>query len=434
MKKIDICTYSVDTTGKILATKEIQQAIDDAAKEHIAVFFPKGIYLVGSLFLRNHSELIFEEGATLLGSTDSDDFPEIFSRVAGVEMSWPAAIINAIDVADIKISGKGIIDGQGPYWWNLYWGEDQVSGQRAQYDAAGLRFIADYAIKRPRSILFQGVQRSTIQEITLQRAGFWNLQLTYCEDILVKELTIRENHGPSTDGIDIDSSKQVHVTGCHLSCGDDCIAIKSGRDGDGLRVARASEEIEIDHCHIYSGYGITIGSEVSGNIVDVYIHDITFTNSDCGIRMKSAKERGGIIKDIRVENITMYDVQFPFSWIMDWHTAYNRKGLVTTELEKFPFYQAVALDIPEAQQMTKVQNVFVKNVTATLSDDYAKVSRAFDLVAFEEKPMERILFENCHVIAQEFGRIEAVKELQLAEVVLTIAEKNGIENNQFDTR
>lgn len=431
--KINICDFGADSSGNKNSTKAIQRVIDKASIEKKSVFFPTGVYLVGALFLKNDSHLVFENGSKLVGSTDINDYPEVLARVAGVEMFWPSAIINGIGVKNITISGQGVIDGQGEHWWNLYWGSDKKSGQRKIFDEKGLRWIADYAIKRPREILFQNSERITIRDITLQYSGFWNLQITYCNIVLIEEISIKNNKGPSTDGIDIDSSSNIKISKCTLACGDDCIAIKSGRDGDGYKINRPSEKIEIDNCKILSGYGITIGSEVSGNIRDVNIHDIIFENSQCGFRMKSAKERGGIIENINVSNLFMRNVQFPFSWIMDWHNDYNRKKI--DDFEKLPkSWQKVAEEISENMQMTLVKNILIKNIEAIEDEEQNINSRAFDLVAFRDKPMVNITFKDCVIHSKEFGRIVSVNNLNFDNVVVDISSVNNEENNNFDNR
>ncbi len=165
----------------------------------------------------------------------------------------------------------------------------------------------------------------------------------------------------------------------------------------------------------------------------MYIHDIDFFQSDCGIRMKSSRERGGVIENIRVENLNMMDVQFPFSWIMDWHNEYNRKN--SNDLERMPeSWQAVAEEIPESKQMTKVRNIHVKNVQASLSPGYPLPSRAFDLVAFPEKPIEDVCFTHCTITAKEFGRIEADQNLCFESCILSIETGNTVANNTFDNR
>lgn len=431
--QLDIKDFGAVGNGIVKDTQAIQQAIDLAAEKGVPVIISKGTWLVGSLFLKEGSKLHFEDGATLLGSNDLADYVEIHSRVAGVEMMWPAAILNAIDVNNIEISGNGLIDGQGRYWWDIYCGEDKNSGLRVDYDLKGLRWIADYLVKRPRSCLIYKGENIKISDVTFERAGFWNLQITYANNVLVRNVKIRDNHGPSTDGIDIDSSTNVRVTECDISCGDDCIVIKSGRDGDGLRVNKIAENIEIDNCKIRSGYGVTLGSEVSGGVRGVHVHDIDFENSDCGLRMKSSKERGGFIEDVIVENLHMHNVQFPFSWIMDWHNSYNRK--LFDNIDELPeSWQAVALQIPEHLQMTKVRNIKITHVNATLDADYSLPARAFDLVAFAEKPMENISFSQCKIEAKEFGRIVAVNDLSFNDVVVSIAGENDDSNDTFDNR
>lgn len=431
--QLDVKDFGAIGDGVVKDTLAIQKAIDSGAIQGIPVVISAGTYLVGSLFLKEGSTLRFAHDATLLGSTDLADYPEIPTRVAGVEMVWPAAILNAIDVNNIDISGHGKIDGQGEHWWDLYCGADKISGLRVDYDKKGLRWIADYLVKRPRACLIYNAQDVTIADLTFERAGFWNLQITYASNVFVSGLTIRDNHGPSTDGIDIDSSSHVRITQCDVSCGDDCIVIKSGRDGDGYRVGRIAENIEIDHCLIRSGYGVTLGSEVSGGIRNVYVHDITFENSDCGLRMKSSKERGGFVEDVVVENLRMHNVQFPFSWIMDWHNSYNRK--LFDNIDDLPeAWQAVARQVPEHLQMTKVRNICISRVEATLDADYALPARAFDLVAFAEKPMEDIRFSNCRIEAKEFGRIVAVNDLHFDDVVVSAAGENTDANDTFDNR
>lgn len=430
--EFNVKDYGAVGDGATLDTTAIQKTID-AATAGSKVVLPAGIYLVGSLFLKSELQLEFKSGAQLLGSKAIADYPEIDARVAGVEMKWPAAILNVLECHDVKITGPGIIDGQGPHWWNLYWGEDQKGGKRKWYDEHDLRWIADYEIKRPREILVYKSQQIAVSDVTLQYSGFWNLQLTYSDHVDVHNIRVCQNYGPSTDGIDIDSSTNVRVHNCQLACGDDCIVIKSGRDGDGLRVNKISEHIEIDHCQIYSGYGVVIGSEVSAGVRDVYIHDISFDNYDCGFRMKSSQDRGGFVDNVRVENLTMNNVQFPFSWLMSWHNEYNRK--VLNGNHDIPgFWLAVADQIPENQKKTKVSNISVKNFTATLAKDYSLPARAFDLKAFPDKPMENIHFSNVKITAKEFGHIEAIDNLRFDQVTVDVKQANNAANDEFDNR
>ncbi|MDU4435661.1 MAG: glycosyl hydrolase family 28-related protein, partial [Pluralibacter gergoviae] len=137
-KTLSVHDFGATGRGLRSDTAAIQRAIDAGAADGCEVIIPQGTWLTGALFLRTGSRLRLAAGATLLGATDIADYPEIFSRIAGVEMRWPAAILNAIDVSGVEITGSGTIDGQGPHWWNLYWGENQNGGLRREYDEQGL--------------------------------------------------------------------------------------------------------------------------------------------------------------------------------------------------------------------------------------------------------------------------------------------------------
>lgn len=129
----------------------------------------------------------------------------------------------------------------------------------------------------------------------------------------------------------------------------------------------------------------------------------------------------------------MRNVQFPFSWIMDWHNAYNRKRF--DNISELPdAWQAVARQIPEPLQMTKVRNIRISHVDATLEADYRLPARAFDLVASAQKPMEAIRFSHCRIEAKEFGRIVAVNDLRFDDVVVSVAGENNGVNDTFDNR
>jgi polygalacturonase len=187
--------------GNTINTASIQKTVDQcSAKGGGIVKFKPGKYLTGSIFLKSNVCLNIDEGVELLGSQDLKDYPEIDTRVAGIEMKWPAALINIAGQTNVAITGKGLVNAQGKPFWDLY------RKMRAEYDPKGLRWIVDYDAKRPRTLLVSNSADVTIENITLQQAGFWTVQLLYSDHVTVDGITIRNNvdgHGPSTDGIDI---------------------------------------------------------------------------------------------------------------------------------------------------------------------------------------------------------------------------------------
>ena len=220
--------------GKQLETVALQKAIDKAAKVGGTVTVKPGTYLTGSLFLKSGVTLDLPEGATLIGSEKLEDYPMIPTRIAGIEMSWPAALINVRDRHNVTITGKGTIDGDGPIWWKSYW------DLRAAYEPKGLRWASDYDARRPRLILIQNSFDVQLGGgILLKRSGFWTVQILYSHDVHLDGVTIRNNEGgrgPSTDGIDIDSSRKILVEHADIDVNDDALCLKAGRDSDGLRV------------------------------------------------------------------------------------------------------------------------------------------------------------------------------------------------------
>ena len=176
-------------------------------------------------------------------SQDLAAYPIMQTRVAGIEMEWPAALINVYEQSGVRISGKGTIDGDGKIWWDKY-----RKMRREEYEPKGLRWAVDYDCQRPRLIQVYKSSKWIWRGCTLKRSGFWTVHICYSRKVTVDGVTIRNNidgHGPSTDGIDIDSSSDVLVEHCDIECNDDAICLKAGRDADGLRVNRPTENVVI---------------------------------------------------------------------------------------------------------------------------------------------------------------------------------------------
>ena len=228
MKAISILACGADPTAQRLSTSAIQQAIN-SAQENDVILIPQGRFLTGALFLKSGVSLRTDAGAQLVGSRDLADYPLINTRVAGIDMRWPAGIINIIDCENVSITGTGTIDGQGVIWWQRFWGDDERSGMVGDYSARGLRWVVDYDCQRPRNIPVFESQNILLRDFTSRESGFWNIHLCYSRRIAVEAVQISNSAGPSTDGIDVDSCEQVRIERCIVSCNDDNICIKSGR-------------------------------------------------------------------------------------------------------------------------------------------------------------------------------------------------------------
>lgn len=405
----------------------------DAGRTRVIV--PSGIYLTSSLFLGSNMEFYLEEGAVLLGTTDESAYPIMRTRVAGIEMDWPVAVLNINGKENVRVAGKGVIDGQGPYWWNKYWGEDKRGGMRREYDAAGLRWCVDYDCRRVRNLVVMESRNVELSGFESVRSGFWNIHICYSEDVHAEGLYIHDNAGPSTDGIDIDSSRRVVVERCRVACNDDSVCIKSGRDADGLRVNRICEAVVIQDCEILTGCGVTIGSETSGGARNIVVRNLKYHNTDCGFRMKSARTRGGVIEDVLVENLEMVNVKYPFNMCLNWHPAYSYCEIPSGYQGEIPEHWKTLLEPVEAERgIPQVRNITVRNVVSDIEADYEGTSRAFEIDAFPEKPMTDVVFENVKIHAKEFGRIQGVKGWRWKDVEVSADGPNDVRNDQYDVR
>src|SRR5436190_9381204 len=323
--------FSVNNYGAISDTVTvnssfIQKAIDDcAAKGGGIVTFKPGVYVTGSIFLKSNVQLRIDKGVLILGSQNFNDYPEIQTRIAGIEMKWPAALINVIGVRNAAVTGEGIVNARGKFCWDKYW------AMRKEYDAKGLRWIVDYDAKRVRTFLVQNSSDITLKGLTFKNAGFWTVQLLYSTRLTVDGVIIKNNEdgsGPSTDGIDVDSSTWTLIENCDIDCNDDNFCLKAGRDWDGLRVNKPTEYVVIRKCLARRGAGlVTLGSETSGGIRHVLATDLTARNTDNGLRIKSATTRGGVIEDIYFRNSRMDSVKNVFQYNLNWYPAYSYSEL-----------------------------------------------------------------------------------------------------------
>ncbi|MGV3706183.1 MAG: glycoside hydrolase family 28 protein [Arcticibacter sp.] len=356
--------YGARPDGYTLNTQAIQKAIDEcAAKGGGVVKFSPGKYLTGSLFVRKNVNLQIDKGVEILGSQNIADYPEIDTRVAGIEMKWPAALINIIGQQKAAVTGDGIVNAQGKPFWDFYW------NLRKEYEPKGLRWIVDYDAKRPRTLLVAESSDILIKGPEFQQAGFWTIQLLYSTRVTVDGVTIRNNiggHGPSTDGIDVDSSSWVLIQNSDIDCNDDNFCLKAGRDWDGLRVNRPTEYVVIRDCVAGAGAGLlTLGSETAGSIRHVWASNLKGTGTGNGLNIKSATTRGGIVEDIWFTDIEMTNVANMLKVSMNWNPAYSYSTLPAgyTFDNIPPHWKAMLTKVePASKGIPTFRNVNISNV------------------------------------------------------------------------
>lgn len=363
-------TYNADDFGAVgdalkMCTSAIQDAIDRCSQEGggIVTFRP-GKYLTGSLFLKDNVNLHIPKGTVLIGSLELDDYKEIATRVAGIEMSWPAALVNVLEQENVAITGDGTIDGRGKVFWDKYY------KMRNEYAPKGLRWIVDYDCQRPRGILIADSRDVTVKDVVLFQPAFWSLHILYSEYVTVDNIIISNNiegKGPSTDGVDIDSSSKILVQNSYINCNDDNFCLKAGRDSDGLRVNRPCEYVVIRDCVAGHGDGLfTCGSETSGSIRNIVAYNLKGIGTKYGLRFKSTMQRGGVIENIYLSNIEMKNVRNPFVIDLNWHPSYSNSVLPDGYcFDSLPsHWKQMLTPVPETEGIPKFRKVFLKNISA----------------------------------------------------------------------
>lgn len=429
--------YGARPDGVTCSTLGIQAAVDAAfVRGGGRVTFEKGIYLTGAIFVKSNVELFIDAGVEIRGIQDETAYPDIWSRVAGIEMNWPSGLVNIIEAHQVKISGSGIINGQGEYWWDKYWGTDKLGGMRKGYTAKGLRWAVDYDCKRPRNVIVLNSSEVGLENFTSIRSPFWNVHICYSDRVWVDRVVVKDNLGPSTDGIDIDSSTRVRVENCDIDCNDDNVCVKSGRDADGLRVNKPAEKIIIRNCRIGHGEGITLGSETSGGIRDVEIDHIKAYGSHNGLRFKSSRTRGGLIENITVHDLEFIDVAYPFSFQLDWNPSYSYATIPENWRDAVPdHWKVLAQPVePPERGIPEFKKINIFNVTAKCgkgtNEERRIPSRAFDVYAYAQKPIHQVCWKNIMVEAERAGSIANARDWMMENVVLrtTVKEPLKLEN------
>jgi polygalacturonase len=393
--------YGAKGDGKTVDTAAIQRTLDAAAKaKDGTIVFQPGVYLTGALFLKSGTHLRLDEGVEIRGVQDLSAYPVMQSRIAGIEMKWPAALINVYEQSNVKISGKGVIDGDGKVWWDKYW-----KMRREEYEPKGLRWAVDYDCQRPRLIQIYRSSNVELQGLLLKRPGFWTVHICYSQKVTVSGTIIRNNTdgpGPSTDGIDVDSSSDVLVENCDIDCNDDAICLKAGRDADGLRVNRPAEKIVIRDNTVRGGAaGITIGSETSGGIRDVEAYRIhVFRPVPAGILFKSANTRGGVIENIVIHDIDMQGVATPVSITLNWNPSYSYAKLPEGAKDVPDYWRVLTEAVPPAKGLPHFRNVRISGLQAT------GAQRAFAVSSYPDAPLLDFEFKNVEIEAKTAGSIQ----------------------------
>ena len=308
--KLNVKKFGAVGDGETEDTAAIQ-AVIFSCPDGGSVYIPKGSYLTGPLFLKSNITVVFEEEAALVGVTDRNKYPILpgytlsedeqteyyLGTWEGNPLDTMASLITGINIENVKIIGKGIIDGnaQNGDWW--------------------LDIKKKIRAWRPRTIFLNNCKNIEIQGMTVKNSPSWTIHPYFSENLKFIDMqVINPSNSPNTDGINPESCKNVEIIGTKISVGDDCIAIKSGKLFMGKKFKKPSEDITIRNCIMERGHGaVVLGSEISGGVRNVCVTQCLFLQTDRGIRIKTRRGRGKdcVVDQIKLEKIKMKSVKTP---------------------------------------------------------------------------------------------------------------------------
>jgi polygalacturonase len=407
VREFEITRYGAKEGGKVDNTEAFRRAIDAA---HSAgggrVIVPEGVFLTGALHLKSNVNLVVPKGATVRFNPDPKLYPVVLTRFEGMECMNFSPFVYALDQQNIAITGSGTLDGQAgcEHWWP--WSGKAGCGTSAgdqRKARAALMEMAEKGIPVEKRVfgsddflrpMFVQPYRCTnvlIEGITVTNSPMYELHPVLCRNVTVRGVTV-SSHGPNNDGCDPESSVDVLIDNCTFDTGDDCIAIKSGRNADGRRLHAPSENIIVRNCSMKDGHGgVTLGSECSGDIRNVFAEDCRMDSPhlDRVLRFKTNAVRGGVIEHVYMRNVKVGQVARAAIDI-DFFYEEGEKGLFTPV----------------------VRDIEVVNL------EVAKCMNAWSLRGFKNAPIRDVRLRDCKFTASKPNVEENVEGLKLENVVV----------------
>lgn len=405
-----ITDYGAVGDGETKTTEAFKKAIQECSESGGGrVVVPHGTFLTGAIHLKSNVNLHLMDSARILFSRDTADYlPLVFSRWEGMELMNYSPFIYAYEQENIAITGNGILDGNAnnEYWWpwcgapRFGWIEgtpkqtkdrDLLHEFNHQQIDPESRIFGPGHYLRPQFVQTYKCKNVLISDVKLINSPMWNIHPVLCENVTIENVKVI-SLGPNNDGCNPESCKNVLIKNCYFDTGDDCIAIKSGRDEDGRRINKPSENLIIEGCHMKEGHGgVVIGSEISGGARNIFAQNLTMDspNLDRVLRIKTSSSRGGVI-----ENIYMKDVK----------VGTYKEAAVKCNM----FYEAAG------EHMPVIRNIIVENMVVENGGKYGVLVRAY-----EESPVENLQLINCTINNVEIPvEVDHVKDLEFTNVTI----------------
>jgi polygalacturonase len=432
---VSITGFGAVGDGQTLNTKAFNDAIEAVtSKGGGKVIIPRGLWLTGPIILKSNVNIFSEDGAIIIFSSDKELYPLIKTNFEGTDTYRCLSPIYGRDLENIAFTGKGIFDGTGQVWravkkdkltesqWNdlvksggikskdgktwypsiSYMEGQNLSSMNVPDKMTTLKEfekIKDFL--RPVMVSLVNCKKVLLDGPVFQNSPAWCLHPLLCEDLTIRNITVKNPwYSQNGDGLDLESCRNAIVYDCNFDVGDDAICIKSGKDAEGRRRGRPTENLIIKNCIVYHGHGgVTIGSEMSGGVKNVFVSGCTFIGTDVGLRFKSNRGRGGVVENINCSEINMIDIP---AQAISFNLYYG--GLSQTEISAEGQNNKKAKDeAPQVSEGTPLfRNISFRNITCK------GAAQAIFLQGLPEQNLQNVTLENID--------IEAEKGLSLIDV------------------
>jgi polygalacturonase len=359
------------------------------------VLIPAGEWLTGPIHLLSQVNLHVAEGAIVRFSEDRQDYlPVVRQRYEGVEAYNYSPLIYAYRVKNAAITGGGILDGRGKHWWDWRTVQPRAEATRVPLSRRIFGKGAGVEGMRPNFVVFWQSENVLVEGLTLNDGPMWNVHLVYTTNAIVRGVTVNSLEAPNGDGVVVDSSKNVLLEYNTLKTGDDAVVLKSGLNEEGLQINLPTENVVVRNfkaIDVRTGSGgVVFGSETSGGIRNIYVHDAHFEGSDRGIRFKTERGRGNATENVYIRDITMKNINRE---AINFNTYYTGPGLVGPA----PAFRNI-----------EIRDIRIDGARSGIV-----------LIGLPEKWLENITFENLVVENVQDGiRVTRVKNLSLDNVTL----------------
>lgn len=465
---VSITEYGAVKDGLTENTEAFQQAIDHVAEQGGGmVIVPRGIWLTGPIVLKSNINLHVEDGALIVFSKDKDKYPLVKTSFEGLDTYRCQSPISGKGLENVAITGKGVIDGSGEVWRAVkrgkvspgQWRDLLKSGgvlsdnEQTWYPSENFKRANELTqnfnvppfttreeheevreFLRPVMVSLIECKKVLLDGPTFQNSPAWNLHPLMCEEVTIRNLTVRNPwYSQNGDGLDLESCKNAVIYNNSFDVGDDAICFKSGKDEDGLRRNIPTENVIVKYNTVYHGHGgFTVGSEMSGGVKNVHVSHCTFIGTDVGLRFKSTRGRGGVVEDIYISHIDMIGI--PTDAIR-FNLYYGGKSPVPDDGEEEDDSPDREV-LPVTRETPSFRNILIRDIVGT---DLGAGAYFQGLPEMKVKNvmMKDIVLEGkkgITLIDSEGVKIENVKMLNQSGAALTIYNSDEVDVEEFTYR